>query len=301
MRIAVTGASSFIGKAFIECAAKQGHECIAIVRKRGTIGISRLCTLVQRMEMEEYADLGRNFPDIDCLVCLAWDGTRGSARMDAERQRKNYEWSLSGIKSMLHAGCRLIVTAGSQAEYGSYNGIITENTKLCPNTEYGKYKAMLYSDAAYACEQSGAVLIEPRYFSLYGPGDFKKSLIMDTVKRMLKNEPCELTQCIQMWDFLHISDASNALIKLIECENAKGAYNFGSGDCRKLYEFIEEMRTLLKSRSKLNYGKIAYPDTGMVSIQPDITKLKDTIGWKPEISFAEGIMGTAEVLKDEDG
>lgn len=301
MRIAVTGASSFIGKAFIECAAKQGHECIAIIRKNGTVGNSELCTLIQRIEMEEYADLGRILPYIDCLVCLAWDGTRGDARMDAERQRKSYEWSLSGIKSMLHAGCRLIVTAGSQAEYGNHNGIITENTELCPNTEYGKYKAMLYSDATYACRQWGAVLIEPRYFSLYGPGDFEKSLIVDTVKKMLRDESCELTQCVQMWDFLYISDASNALIRLIECKNAEGAYNFGSGDCRKLYEFIGEMRRLLKSSSKLDYGKIAYPDTGMVSIQPDITKLKNTIGWKPEVSFAEGIMRIAEVLKYEEG
>lgn len=301
MRIAVTGANSFIGNAFIECAVKRGHECIAVMRKNRTVSNSSLYTLVRRIGLEEYADLGRILPDIDCLVCLAWDGTRGAARMDAERQRKNYELSLSGIKSVLHAGCRLIVTAGSQAEYGSCNGIITEDTELCPNTEYGKYKAMLYSDAAYACEQLGAVLIEPRYFSLYGPGDFEKSLIMDTVKRMLRNESCELTQCIQMWDFLYISDASNALIKLIECRTAGGAYNFGSGDCRKLYEFIEEMRKLLSSSSKLDYGKIAYPDTGMVSIQPDITKLKNTIGWRPEVSFAEGIKRIAEVLKYEDG
>ena len=48
------------------------------------------------------------------------------------------------------------------------------------------------------------------------------------------------------------------------------------------------MYALTKSTSKLLFGAVEYPHTGMVSIWPDINKLQET-GWAAKVSFAEGI------------
>lgn len=53
--------------------------------------------------------------------------------------------------------------------------------------------------------------MEPRFFSLYGPYDFEGTLVMSTLKKLMGNEPCDLTKCIQQWDFLYIDDAIEAL------------------------------------------------------------------------------------------
>ena len=92
-----------------------------------------------------------------------------------------------------------------------------------------------------------------------------------------------------MWDFLYLEDAIRALVALIENQDAEGAYNFGSGDCRPLKEFVFEMKKAANSKSELCFGAIPYPETGMVSIQPDISKLMAATKWNAEVSFAEGI------------
>lgn len=59
-------------------------------------------------------------------------------------------------------------------------------------------------------------LLEPRFFSLYGPNDYEGTMIISVLKKMLKDLSCDLTECIQIWDFLYIDDAIDALVILIE-------------------------------------------------------------------------------------
>lgn len=43
-----------------------------------------------------------------------------------------------------------------------------------------------------------------------------------------------------------------------------------------------------RGKTKLNFGTVPYTAAGIVSIQPDIHKLKST-GWKPKVSFKDGV------------
>lgn len=72
-------------------------------------------------------------------------------------------------------------------------------------------------------------MIEPRFYSLYGPKDFGGALINSTLKKMVDNKFCDLTECVQLWDFLYIDDAIDGLTRLIENGVADGVYNFVSG------------------------------------------------------------------------
>jgi len=147
MRVAITGANSFIGQRLIRKFCAVGCDIIAIVRN----GCPQISTLkefprvrVCECDMDNYAHLGDMIGATDCFVHLAWDGTRGSARLDEGRQYNNYCRSMDAINSVINAGVGCIVTAGSQAEYGIKAGMISEETKCQPNTAYGKYKLMLY-------------------------------------------------------------------------------------------------------------------------------------------------------------
>lgn len=302
MKIAVTGANSFIGKEILRRALKKNWETIAIIRdkKRGDLAEynNQNAVSIKYCDMDEYIGLGNKIQGADCLINLAWGGTRGHTRMDEKIQRYSYERTLEGIESALKCGCKIIVTAGSQAEYGAYDCFISEEMELHPDTKYGIYKAKLFQKAKKLCEEFGARLIEPRYFSLYGPDDEDCTMVKSTVRKMLRDELCEFTEAIQLWDFMYIEDAVEALFALIENTNAAGAYNFASGDCRPLKCFIEEMKTILESKSELIFGAIQYPDTGMVSIRPDITKLCKAANWKAETSFEEGIINVARRIKE---
>ena len=292
MRIAVTGATSFIGSAFIKAAAAKGHSIAAVVR-RSSPKAAELRAMehvtVSELDMEEYDRLGETVGETDCFVHFAWNGTRGAQRADEALQKSSYENSMAAVRSVIAAGCRKVVTAGSQAEYGNVHDMITEDTECRPNTMYGTYKLRFFTEAQALCREKGIKLVEPRFFSLYGPGDFEGTLIMSMIRKMKNNEPCDLTECVQMWDFLYVSDAVEAVLRLCEKDSAEGVYNLGSGDVRQLRDYVEEFYSIIGSSSELHYGAVPYPPTGMVSIYPSVEKTKAEAGDYAHTSFSEGI------------
>lgn len=295
-RVVITGASSFIGKRLCFALCQKGYFVYAVVREKyNNKKLFEKMDNLQLMEcnMEDYEKLD-SLINLKCNigVMLAWNGTRGMDRNDAKKQEANFAHSVTCLESFLRLGCDTIMTAGSQAEYGIWDKTekIKETETCNPNTEYGKAKLRLYNVAQKSCAEHNVRLIEPRFFSLYGEDDFEGTMIISMVRNMLENEPCNLTECIQLWDFLYVDDAIRALLALIEEESAEGIFNIGSGISKPLKDYVEEMYSITESKSVLNYGAIAYPPTGIVHTNPSVEKLKKVKHWKPQISFQEGIM-----------
>lgn len=292
MKVVITGATSFLGNRYLGVALTKGWDIIAVVRKNS----SKTQNLydnpqikVVELDMSEYGRLGSIVGDVDCLVHFAWNGTRGKDRDDEQIQKKNYECTMQLIKNMVNQGCKKVITAGSQAEYGLVSGVVTEDTHCRPNTQYGIYKLKVFNETKEFCAKKGVSYKEPRIFSIYGPGDYENSLIMSNIKRMQANQPCDLTSCVQEWDYLFVDDAIDALISITERECLDGAYNLGSGNVRPLKEYVCEMKEILNSDSDLNFGSVPYGQAGMVSIHPSIDKLSKEIAWKVATSFKDGI------------
>ena len=300
-RAIVTGATSFLGSELIRKLIKNDYHIYAVIRKNSLKSANlknSKNTSVVELNMNEYGILDQIIEHpCDIYYSFAWNGTRGANRENTEIQKQNYLDSIDGIKSAMNLGCNRIISAGSQAEYGLYNQLINEETECLPNTEYGKQKYNFYLRAMELCNNEKIAFKEPRFFSVYGPDDNEVTMIMSILKKMVLNQPCELTACVQMWDFLHIRDAVSAVFALTEEVCADGAYNIGSGFSRPLKYFIEEMYRLTESKSNLQFGKVAYPASGMVSIQPDIRKIQSECDWKPQVTFEEGINSIIQTLK----
>ena len=65
-------------------------------------------------------------------------------------------------------------------------------------------------------------------------------------------------------------------------------------------EYVEEMRTLTKTRSVINYGVSPYSRDGRINTNPDVTKLMTEFEWKPRTSFTNGISNIIEdILNDK--
>lgn len=297
MTVVVTGASSFIGRFLVNELFRREYDCIAVVR-RGFLDKSIFDQHVRVVEadMSDYKELISYTGKADCLINLSWIGTRGADRMDSCQQEKSFNYSMDAIKCFADSGVKYVFTAGSQAEYGRINGYIKETDEPVPNTEYGKYKLKLFEAASDYCESRGVKLIEPRFFSLFGPGDYKGSMIMDILFKMIRGEECNLTMGIQMWDYLYIRDAIDAVIALMSDKVEPGAYNVASGNARKLKDYVLEMKRITGSTSSLNFGIIPYPASGMVSIMADIGKIQSNTGWSAKTSFEEGLREVIQSL-----
>lgn len=289
----ITGATSFIGRHLIKKLEAEGWMVFAVARKTNDAYVSQFHNGHIRwvcLDMSRYGQLSEIIKEpCDVFVSLAWDGTRGKERDDPLRQKKNYMYSMDALRAVQKIGCRIVISAGSQAEYGPMQDMVDEDTVCRPNTEYGKWKLRYYEDGINFCRNNGMIFKEPRFFSLYGEDDSEDTMILSILRNMVEDKPCRLTECIQMWDFLYIEDAVNGLICLIDMECAGGVYNFGSGDIRVLKEFVMEMYHITNSKSQLLFGAVAYPDTGMVNVCPNISKLQNQTGWYAKTSFSDGI------------
>ena len=293
-KVIITGANSFIGYRLCQILSQNGYYVYAVIRKdnKNNIYLSKDNIKLIYCEMKDYGNLDKIVKKtIDVGVALAWNGTRGENRNNIKIQEDNKKYSLKCIEAFSRLGCKKVLTAGSQAEYGPWIKArkITEKDECKPNTEYGKYKLGFYRQAAEFCTMKGITLIEPRFFSLFGDDDSEKTMIVSMIRNMLLNKPCELTQGIQLWDFLYVDDAIDGVYKLIESPSAAGVYNFGSGISRPLKEYVIEMAVITKTKSELKFGVIPYPVTGIVHTNPSIEKLCKDVNWTPLITFYEGI------------
>ena len=283
---------------------EHGHKIVAVAR-RMTDALDQLnCSenvSIVLCDMCNYGKLADMVDGtIDVAVLLAWNGTRGADRNNKALQQKNIKRNLEILPQLLKLGCQRIVTAGSQAEYGPHAECINEASECCPNTEYGKAKLEFYKEASRFCQLNNVACIEPRFFSLYGPEDYKDTMVISALQKLLNHEECPLTQGIQMWDYLYVEDACDALAALCEKESIpSGVYNFGSGDVRPLKDYILEMDLLCGGTGKLLFGAVPYPPTGMVSLWPDVSKLKDTLMWEPKVSFVDGIRSIMSTMLEE--
>lgn len=297
--ILVTGATSFIGTNLIKELLKD-YKVIAVVRpnsKKISMLPSSGNLSILELELKEYYKLAYLIQEpIFAFIHLSWGGTRGDGRNNIELQEQNFKFSVDALRSAVKLNAKIFMSAGSQAEYGLQNEIISENTVPKPVTAYGKSKLKFYEYGIEFCKNNNIKFLEPRFFSLYGAGDYEGTIIMNMLDKMLKNEPCDLTDCTQKWNFLNIKDAVAGMKILLECEQVNaGAYNFASKDTRELKSFLLEMQDITNSKSKLNFGAISHNDSGKYGINPDITKLLNT-GWQPKVSFEDGIM---EIIKSK--
>lgn len=304
-KVIVIGANSFIGRHLCQYLSEHKYFVYAVVRQNCSYLAELKCLKnieIVYSEMEEYGNLDNHIrKKCDIGILLSWSGVRGQDRDNAEIQQKNVKNLKAAVYALDRIGCSTIVSSGSQAEYGlnTTQEKVSEKDICRPNTEYGKAKLLFYQWLEKYCHEKGKRFLEPRYFSLYGEDDYEGTLILSVIKRMLKNQPCDLTECKQIWDFMYIHDAVVALCVLLETPEAEGVFNFGSGQSRPLKEYVEKMREQTQSNSPLHYGKIPYPKTGIVHINPDISKLLLYVGHASRISFEEGIQRIIQKYEKE--
>ena len=305
MRVVITGPTGAIGHALIEKCINSGDEVLAVCRK----GSSRINTLpndskvsVLELSLSDYDEYinTADAPDVsyDVFYHFAWNGTTGSSRNDTDLQSGNIQYTLSAVKLAAFFGCRTFIGAGSQAEYGRVEGLLKPDTPAFPENGYGIAKLCAGQLTRILCGQLGIKHIWTRILSVYGPYDGENSMVISSLRKMIRGEEALFTKGEQEWDYLYSGDAANAMYLIAKKGVGNKIYVIGSGKTRKLVDYINVMEQKAAPAARPVLGAVPYADKQVMYLCADISELAEDTGFVPVVDFEDGIEITIRYVRD---
>lgn len=297
-RAVITGPTGAIGLALIESLTAHGYTVTAVVRP-GSKRAERIQTggSVRRVDcdLSQLSQLPSQIPEgADVFYHFGWDGTFGDSRNNMYGQNLNVKYALDAVDAAAAMGCTTFIGAGSQAEYGRFEGKLNAGTPAFPENGYGIAKLCAGQMTRILCAQKGIRHIWPRILSIYGPYDGAQTMVMSTIRKLLDHEKPACTKGEQMWDYLYAKDAALAMMLLAEKGLDGRIYCIGSGQVRPLRDYIEKIRDAVDPQLPVGFGEVPYADKQVRYLCADITDLKEDTGFAPQYSFDEGIRETVE-------
>lgn len=277
MRVALTGASGFIGHHVLAELEPYEFEVVAVTRDAKHL--HNLSTSVQVVEMDMalpgedcFARLG--CPDV--LIHLAWDGLPNykSLHHFESELPKHYKF----IKTLIEAGLPSVLVAGTCFEYGMQSGILSEEVKPCPNNPYGYAKNALRQQLEYLQSKTPFNLTWSRLFYMYGEGQSGSSLYSqfkdavdrgDTVFNMSGGE--------QLRDYLPVAEVARRIVRLALTGQDIGTVNICSGEPVSVRRLVERWLMENDWNIELNLDYFPYPDCEPMAFWGDATKLQKII------------------------
>jgi nucleoside-diphosphate-sugar epimerase len=289
MKILVTGASGFVGRAVCSELDRREHEVVALVRRPGSEPAG---TRAQIGDLTDAASLQEAVPsqNPDAVVHLA---AEIASQRDARRIR---EVNIEGTRRLLEAcaaeGSPRFVLA-STVVTGEAHGELLEPDKPLPvETPYGESK----QEAERLVRESGldAVVVRPSH--VYGAGGWYAE---ELVKRL--RQPGRLAvvgQGDNLWDVVRVEDVASAIADAVESAPAGAVYHVADDEPITFYDFValtaRELgvgppRRIPVWLANVVAGRNAVR-AAVRSARSSNARIKQELGWEPSFpTAAEGV------------
>ncbi|MDF1613089.1 NAD-dependent epimerase/dehydratase family protein [Stygiobacter electus] len=300
--ILLTGVTGFIGSNLLEALLKQGYFVLGI--KRSTSNLWRIKEFLGNKNLKLIDIDNHSFDSVfkenkvDIVIHSAWGGVKAEDRNDLTIQIKNYEFSFKLFSIAIKNNVDKIVSLGSQAEYGRYEGRIDENYPCKPVDAYGTAKVDTSKALKALAKDTNTKWFWIRLFSLFGPKEDKNWLLPFAINKMLKNEDIDLTKCEQQYDYLFIEDFCNGILQILDSDKS-GVYNFSSNMSVQLKEILLMIKDITKSKSKLNFGALQYRDNQVMHMEGDSSMFYATLKYMPVHNLRNSLVKTVSYYKNK--
>jgi UDP-glucose 4-epimerase len=302
MRCLVTGASGFLGSSLVPRLLSRGHQVAVLLRPATMPRRLRDCL---RQAQPVYGDLVNpellrrtiQQQSIDAVVHLAWFGVTAELRNSPQQISQNLVSTLAIWEGARAAGCKVWVGLGSQAEYGPCDGILREDMFPKPVTAYGVAKLTAGLSTAKMSESAGIRHVWLRLLSAYGPGDDVRHMLPSVIMVLLAGKKPALTLGEQVWDYLYVDDAAEAICAVLDREVA-GVFNLGSGNAVPIRSIVERIRDMIDASLPIGFGEIPYRSDQVMHLEADIRRLTSATGWRPAVGLESGLKQTIEWYRE---
>lgn len=273
MRVALTGASGFVGRHVLR--ELQSRDLDVIVACRSSKN-----SIIEHARTTEVAvDITVNLPDAftalgkpDVLIHLAWDGLPNY--QSAEHVRTELPIQRRFLDACLTSGLSRLVVTGTCFEYGMTEGQISEEFQAKPTTQYGLAKDMLRRHLEDLKASYPFQLAWLRLFYLYGPGQAETSLysLLTTAIQRLDSS-FAMSGGEQVRDFTAIGDAARDIVNISLLSIDAGVVNVCSGVPTTVRELTQRWIKEMNSSISPNFGRIPYSEIEPMAFWGNRSKL----------------------------
>ena len=312
MKYLVTGGAGFIGSYLCERLISRGEQAI-ILDNYSTSSISNIVGFQQQVKVVEGNILNKSLVDelvaeSDYVVHLAAAlGVLNIVNKPLDSLRTN----LQGTEVVLEAANKHkkpILIASTSEIYGKNDKVpLNEEDDriighpLKSRWSYSEAKAVDESLAYFYYLENRLPIRIVRLFNTVGPRQVGHygMVLPRFVSAALKNESLQVYGTgEQIRCFCHVEDAVRALLQVMDSDKSIGeVFNIGNNQQISILELAKRVIQITDSKSeiiKISYTE-AYPD-GFEDMQrrvPDISKIKNVLGWSPEIGLDQTIKDIA--------
>ena len=300
MNYLVTGGAGFIGSHLVETLNKRGDSITVIDNlSTGTNALGNSINFVKGSIFDTKL-MDKLISEADSVLHLAAAvGVLSIINKPLESLKTN----INGTEIILELCDKyktpILITSTSEI-YGKNNSVpLSESSDrvlgspLLSRWSYSEAKAVDESMAYFYFQEKGLQVRLVRLFNTVGPRQVGHHgmVVPRFVSAALKNEPLSVYGSgDQIRCFCHVDDAVRALFLVMDSDKAVGeVFNVGNNQQITIMELAKKVIELTGSSStieKISYEK-AYPE-GFEDMQrrvPDISKIKQVLGWTPEINL----------------
>jgi len=170
---------------------------------------------------------------------------------------------------------------------------------LGPRSCYDESKRFAETLSMTYKEKRGIDLRIVRIFNTYGPRMRKNDgrVIPNFITQVLENKQITVYgDGKQTRSFCYVTDLVAGIEKLMFTEGISGeVFNMGNPDEYSILQTAEKIKSIIGSGSEIVFQDL--PKDDPVKRKPDITKIKDRLGWEPSVDFDHGLQKTIEWFK----
>jgi nucleoside-diphosphate-sugar epimerase len=308
----VTGATGFIGSYFVDYLVKKNIEVLALGRKNyneiSNIRQKKLSgSKYLKLNMSNIRMLSEKIKNIDWEPCdstifinLAWGGVNKLSDLNVEAQLKNVSETLDAFEVANLIGCKKFLQIGTMEEAFTNRYLELDYHK---DEEYNRH--VVYSVAKIAAKnalklksiESNIDLIYVLHSHVMAPDDDKDSFLQVTLKKLIDKDELLFSSGEQIFDVISARDCVRGYFLICQKGFADKEYWVGSGDPRRLREYVERMYKLYPSGKKMKFGNIPYNDIKLSKEDFSIKNLVNDTGYKPKTTYEETVKELYKYLK----
>ena len=302
-RVLVTGGAGFIGSHVVEALLGEGCE-VAVLDDLSTGRLDNLPAREPRLEvivgsLLEPEVCARGVRHAGAVVHLA---ARNSVPRSLAEPRQavdvNVVGSLNVLEAARAAGVKRVVYASSSSVYGADPVLpMREDQPVAACSPYGATKAAMEQLAQAWTRGLGLPTLGLRFFNVFGPRQRPQSPYAAVIPRFIEaclrdGEALIHGDGTQTRDFTYVDNVVSANVRaLVAGEGCAGrVYNVAAGGRLSVRTVYEAIATALGCERPPRYGPPRPGD--MPHSQADTSAAARDLGWRPGVSFEEGLRRT---------